>query len=288
MDARQAHDLLTKLRARRKEAAPVVASDAPSFEAAAANALSQKLKSQAWRDVRNIALATLGLGAAGRGAVGLFNYLRPKPPANPSLPMPLPLPYVEEDEGQQRRRKVAGFLAGDLATTVTGIPWYRPAAVLAGLGGLVGGWKGVDMVLDRQRRTERDAEMEKAKQDFHDALLRQYDRPLNAKSASAALGALLDQLFDQTLVSLCRTKAALDLGNLGGQAAGLYGSYAAMSGLLTGALVYDKMRKRSQREILQKALLRRAQRRMQTEPPEIYAVPEPVSAKSLTPPPAPV
>lgn len=73
------------------------------------------------------------------------------------------------------------------------------------------------------------------------------------------------------------SKQALDLSNLAGQAAGGYGMYAGLSGLLTGALVYDKMSKRSRRAVLDSALKKRQRRRFMQQPTEIYAQPEPVA-----------
>ncbi len=197
-----------------------------------------------------------GLGAAGVGAAG-----------------------AGYGAGQLAKRgSVADFLSGGSATTKAGIPWYGPAMLAAGMGGLAAGWKGVDSVLDHRRKRERGQELEAARQDFHDALMSQYDKPLAgvgpAKTAADAkpmekVGAELDRLFDQF------EKAAATLGDLGGQLTGGYGMYAGLAGLMTGALVYDKARKRQRRAILDKAMQRRDRRKFNVSPPEIQAVPEP-------------
>jgi len=174
--------------------------------------------------------------------------------------------------------KAASFLGGDHATSKAGIPWYGPAMMTAGLAGLAGGWKGVDHLLNKRRAREREKELGAARSEFHDALMAQYDRPLAGAgptkaaadlSPMAKVGAELDTLYDQF------EKAAFALNDTAGQLAGGYGVYAGLTGLMTGALVYDKARKRQRRAILEKAMQRRERRRFNVAPPEITAVPEP-------------
>lgn len=189
--------------------------------------------------------------------------------------------------------KQGGFLDGGEAATKSGIPWYGPAMLLGGLGGLGLGWKGMDKVLDARRQKQMDGELESARQQFHDALLSQYDKPVSLhpelmKSKSAAdatmvkVGEELDAVYDKYLAAMAAEekqpteKRALDLSNMAGQAAGGYGMYAALSGLLTGSLVYDKMSKRSRGSVLNAALKKRQRRRFMQQPTEIYAQPEPV------------
>jgi hypothetical protein len=244
----------------------------------------QQLKSDALGDVGNLALATLGLGAGARGAVGLYNLLRNRPvntrsgPAELPLPIPVAAPPAEEEE-----EKLAGFLSGDAASTKGGLPWYGPAMMLAGMTGLGAGWKGVDMLLDSRRQKQREEELNKARSDFNNALLAQYDQPVTGlgtlKAASDDAQTMqkvaeeLDVLYDQFAAAF--TKQA-DLGNIAGMATGGYGMYAGLSGLLAGAMVFDKIRKRSRANVVNKALQRRERRTFQQQPPEVYAVPEPV------------
>lgn len=187
--------------------------------------------------------------------------------------------------------KSAGFLDGDAATTKSGIPWYGPAMLLGGLGGLGVGWKGMDALIDARRKKQMEGELEQARTQFHDALMAQYDRPAKlapglGKAAGddtmVRVGRAIDALFVKLGAALDREaarpteKAALDLSNLAGQAVGGYGMYAGLSGLLTGALVYDKINKRSRRAVLEAALKKRQRRRFMQSPTEIYAQPEPV------------
>jgi len=195
--------------------------------------------------------------------------------------------------------KSAGFFGGDAATTKSGIPWYGPAMLLGGLGGLGVGWKGMDALIDARRKKEMEGELETARSQFHDALMSQYAKPveihpeLMGKSKAAAdatmaeVGRALDDLWEKTSAALAAeeaaptTKAAFDLSNAAGQAAGGYGMYAALSGLLAGSLVYDKINKRSRRSVLDAALKKRQRRRFNQQPTEIYAQPEPVPVAGM-------
>jgi len=284
MDSKTSSDIISRVRAEKQaflglgEAQP----DTAGFADAIQDMASAQLKADAGRDVRNLALAALGVGVAGRGAVGLVNALKgDKPKKTRSGPTMLPLPYPVEPAVMPGNIKAGGFLSGDAASTKSGIPWYTPAMFLGGLGGLAAGWKGMDALLDARRKKERENELITARQQFHDALLSQYDKPLALKKAAEAttmekVGALLDSLFDKFTGTL--EKTSIDWSNLGGMATGGYGAYAGLSGLLAGALVYDKIQKRSQRAVLEKAMQRRQRREFMQRPTEIYAIPEPVSA----------
>jgi len=186
------------------------------------------------------------------------------------------------------RTKQSGFLEGDEASSKGGIPWYGPAMLLGGLGGLGAGWAGMDKLLDVEQKRRRKTEMDEARQQFHDALMSQYSSPiathpeLNKKSADETMvkvGEALSGLFSSFQKALFE-KAALDWENLAGKATGGYGMYAGLSGLLTGAYVYDKIQKRSRRAILEKALQKRQRRNSMQAPTEIYAVPEGVPVET--------
>ena len=258
------------------------AGDLDEFGRAVQQTAASNLKADALGDVRNMALASLGVGATGAGLVGLYNLVKrnTRPRKHPSPTLALPYPVAEKAAGWLDRLvpKTAGFLAGDQAATKAGIPWYGPAMLTAGLAGLAGGWKGVDTLINKRRERDRAGELDAARQEFHDALMAQYDKPLAgapphktaaAPSPMVKVGAALDALYDQF------EKAALTLNDAAGQLAGGYGMYAGLTGLMTGALVYDKARKRQRRAILEKAVQRRERRKFNVAPPEIHAVPEP-------------
>jgi len=186
-----------------------------------------------------------------------------------------------EDEADIQEGRIKAALT---VTRKTSIPWYRPAMALAGVGGLIGGWKGLDVVLDRRRQAERESELEDARKDFREALLSQYASPSQGKIAAESLTSGLGDLFD----TLCKMsedfeidrpageKVAFSLNDAAGSATGAYGTYALLSGLMTGALVYDKTRKRQRRALIESAMKRRQRKRFNTSPSEIIAVPQSV------------
>lgn len=297
MEAKTSAGILDRIKAAREKRAfdfssliPEVPTAAPNpsaeaFSGALQDMAAGQLKSDAGRDIRNMGVAALGVGAAGRGAVGLLQMLRAgRKKKTRSGPAHLPLPYPAE----AKTAGVEEFAEGGMATSKSGIPWYGPAMLLGGLGGLGLGWKGMDKVLDVRRKREMDSEMGDARQQFHDALLAQYDEPIKVhagqlpKKASDAtmvkVGEELDALYADFTREFETEKSAVDWSNLAGQGAGAYGMYAGLSGLLTGALVYDKINGRSRRSVLDKALKKRQRRKFMQQPTEIYAVPEPVEA----------
>lgn len=259
------------------------ADDLSGFANAVHQTQANNLQGDALNDVKHLALATLGLGGAMRGGIGLYNMAkrsRPKRKVSPLLSMPYPV-----------AEKAGGFLGGDAATTKAGIPWYGPAMMMAGIGGIGAGWKGVDHVLNKRRERERGNDLSDARQQFHDALMSQYDAPLTgtpptaSKTASDStmvkVGEDLDKLYDNF------EKAAITLGDAAGQGLGMYGMYAAPAALMTGALVYDKARKRQRRAVLDKAIQRRDRRKFNVSPPEITAVPQPFHPPTPAPTEAP-
>lgn len=195
------------------------------------------------------------------------------------------VPFLD-DEAQRESQvltKQAGFWSGTQATTRTGIPWYLTGNMAAGTGGAVGGWKLMDLLLDRRRSSAQEDELEKAREEFREALL---SRRVGTKRASDGntLGEDLDLLFD-TLSEKCASteKAAADEGegsdlmNLLGQGAGVYGLYAAGSGLLGGVLMYNAAKKRQRRALLEQAKKERERMAFERRPPRIEAFPFPVS-----------
>lgn len=384
MDSRTCTVILDRVAAARQKAA----ADPDAFASAVQQMAASQVKADAARDIANVGLAGLGVGAAGRGLLGLIHTLRAnREKRTRSGPAYLPLPFPAEKTGvaafglggaasipgvagliggdsdrsiaeravrattrttggvlggtvggvsggalgailaglltrknpigvragaiggaglggvsgvvkgdawvgkpvadyittdkSRLMPKQAGFLSGDAATSKSGVPWYGPAMLLGGMGGLAAGWKGLDAVLASRRRREQKADMEAARREFHDALMSQYAEPIKThprlvKGAGAADGTMaevgrrLDALFD------AYEKAAVDWGDAAGKATGAYGMYAGLSGLLTGAMVYDRIQKRSRRAVLEKALQKRQRRRFMQQPTQIMAVPEPV------------
>lgn len=275
--------ILAKVREKKANSAAAFANTVHGMENA-------QLKADALKDVRNLFLATLGVGMAARGGTGLINLFKQQTPKKTrSGPVMLPLPYPVEPESMPANViKKSSFLSGDAASTKAGIPLYGPAMMFGGLAGLGLGWKGLDAALDARRKRATQEELDRARSEFHDAMLSQFPEPLKINpgqnkrasetSTMTKVGQALDRTFAKLNECLVRgEKVGFDLSNAGGAAVGGYGMYAGLSSLLAGALVYDKMKKRSQRAVIDKALQRRQRRNFATQPTEIYAIPEPVS-----------
>lgn len=284
MDKALASRILDRVREAREKRGDDAAS---AFANAVQGMNASQLQSDGFKDVRNLALATLGIGAAGRGAVGLAQILmRHRPRKQRTGPATLALPYPVKAGFDFRE-----FLGGENAASKSGMPWYGPAMMLSGMAGLGAGWAGMDKVLDARRRAETEKELTTARANFHDALMSQYPGPVSRPMQKAASD--LDRAFENfaTLFHKVSTtpprpellKSSVDMANLGGQALGGYGMYAGLSGLLAGALIFDKVRKRSRGSILNKALQKRQRRNFMQSPTELYAVPEPVSTSGASP-----
>lgn len=254
-----------------------------------------------------MALASLGVGIGARGAVGLYHVLKNnlgKPRKTRSGPALLSLPYpVAKEAGDPPAPPSPGEAAAappaavnppleqgvlDPPTELKGIPWYGPAMMFGGLGALGLGWKGMDAVLKRRAQKDREAQIEAARHKFHKALLSQFNKPFASapptKFAADAdeLGRQLDRLYD-ACEKAAADKQAMNLTDLLGAVGNTYGIIGGGAGLLTGAIVYDKMKKRQQRAVLEKALQRRERRRFNQQPTEITAVPEPFHPPEFNP-----
>lgn len=237
------------------------------------------LRREALKDVGNLALAMTGVGVGARGAVGLYNLFKRnlnKPRKPRSGPAQLALPYpVEVGEEPIAVAKNAGFF--ETVTSKTNIPWYTPAMTMGSLAGLGLGWKGVDLILKRRAAAERQKQIDAVREQFHEALMFQHDDPTLDKKKKVATDT---SEVGMALHRLCETfEKAANLADTLGGAVGLYGTYAGLTSLLTGAIVYDKMRKRQRRALLEKALQLRERKKFERSPTEIMAMPEPVQRR---------
>lgn len=227
-------------------------------------AANQQLQQQARQQVQRILLAGLGVGLAGRGAMGLASLLHRnmRPPVQSATRRPVPLPMLYEDEKQaQLGGALQSFTRGQQATSLSGIPWFMPAATAAGVGGLAGGWSLLDYLLDKRRKGDVDADLESAKQEYEQALA-------GGKQASSPLGVALDELCD----TIEKQATAADTA---GAVAGGYGTYALISALLAGTLAHQWGAKRQNRRLLERAQTLRRRERAAASPAPLVALPVP-------------
>ncbi len=224
-------------------------------------------KQTAWKDVVKYLGLGLGAGVAGRAALGIAGAATAKTPKPPvGQPVYLDVPFPDD------REKPAGFLAGDNATTASGVPWHFPALMTGVPVAAALGWKGLDAVLDARRKSKMRQETDQAKQEFEQALMSQYDRPKQA-SADAPLGEVLEVLFGRVKEGISQLLSLSD--DTKGMGVGAAGAYAGLSGGLAAMLAYNMTKKHQRRKLLEKAEQLRAKRLAALRPPEIYARPVP-------------
>jgi len=170
-------------------------------------------------------------------------------------------------------------LMGEKATKKTGIPAWWVGMPTLGLGGLYGGYKGMDYLLDRRRREDQDTDLEDARDEFRRALRGQAAVPKIASDGETDMCVQLDRLYDQIVKRADDMEKTGVLENETGAALGGYGIYAALASLLTGTWMYNMTKKRSRANLLLDAQRKRLRQRYQTRPPEIMALPSLISAR---------
>lgn len=202
----------------------------------------------------------------------------------------------------------ASFLAGQQAYPGSPgeIPWYYPGVVLGGLaaGGL--GYGAMNSVLARKRKADLKSEIEDARQEYHDALLANYNpqtlrlRKAGAATPAAELARALDELADLTLGPVKQANPQADipppdsvlttatkgifgrepeqvLPSYGGWGLGMYGTLAGLTALGTGYLAHQYHSKRDPAKLLADIVRERAQERLRRRPAEVHGVPVEVS-----------
>ena len=207
-------------------------------------------KAKAMEQLQGILLAGLGTGIAARGGVGLYNLMarnaRPKRKDDPQL---FSLP-------EKTANWFSDWMSGGSARSPGDIPYYKPLAVLGAGAGLYGGYKGLDMVLDRLRKRDRKQEVDQARQEFQAALTDTYGRKESA----------LDRAFDKAAEAI--EKRAF--GDVTGALTGDYLTYAALASLLAGTAGYSMAHNRSKQVMLEKALRARERARNQAQPAPLF------------------
>jgi hypothetical protein len=151
------------------------------------------------------------------------------------------------------------FMTGWGAANMGDKPWVIPAAAAAVGGGLYGGYKLTDWLLDKTRRREQDSELEAAKRRYEAALMGRFDKEAAAGSDP------LDEL-----AASCMEKDAA-LGTLAGLALLGMGTIGLGSGLAS----YNWARSRSRTKALEEAIRRRQEALFAQSPRPIMAVPIP-------------
>jgi hypothetical protein len=249
--------------------------------------------SQAEKDAWNRMLAVLVTGGAAgagiRGLMGVRNMFRDKPKVDPvsSIPQPVPIriPLRMQEEEDEPMPKLAGLGARPSGRFNW---WEIPTGIAAGAGGLFGGWKLVDWLMDKRRQMAMQGELDEAKKDYESALQDQYSSAMLSKGASAepTLDDVFDHISDPEKMQAQMEKVGFSFipqswkntsGDVGHGAAGAYlTALMALTGL-SGLGAYKWTKSKSRSKAMEKAIKKR--RMMRAAPQPITAIPQ------YTPPP---
>ena len=267
MDEQTAKSLLSKIRSTEKQAQTSSGLMSPNqIKNVAASKRSKNRTSQ-------VLQALMMAGSAGmalRGGLGLSRMFS-EPAAVPSktVDMDVLIPDNEEEKSAEELLDRAFNYVGmgkkqhPNATHNIGVPGYLPSLLLGTPLAFAGGWKGMDMLFNSQRKARNKRKVDKAKKDYEAAVLESYKQG----SDNALPTDKLDVAFDRL------EKTAFGE-NVPGALKGLYATYAALAGPAAFMFVNDKMKKTSNRAIIEKAMKERARRAAQQQPLELYAKPK--------------
>ena len=133
-----------------------------------------------------------------------------------------------------------------------GLPWYLPAATLAGAAGGVGGYKLMDTLLDRNRKGLLKDELARAKQEYEAALSGSV-KSSEENTLAYDLDKLASDMLAQHTDNVKKAGFETGIGDVLGSTTGLYLLGALGTAGYIGNLAYDKARKNSRRRLLEKA-----------------------------------
>lgn len=285
--------------------APYVPADLPEQ-----TQLDAEQRAMALRRIAQWTLGGLGVGAGLSGLYGLAHWLgKPKVPEHELSLSPqeveLTYPGKPKDDEKPRRplRKAAG--GGDWADQLAGAQpakappppssagggspagslwdwdmlkqwWALPVGTVGAIGGLYGGHRLVDWLMEKRRKADTAADVDDAKSEYDEAV-----RGMYAKGAAAR--DRLDDCFDAWEKKAKGGFLGMPpLSEIGGAGAGMYLTLAALLAGGTGVGMYNYMRSRSKSKTLEDALKQRAQLRALQNPPEMHLRPQegpPLEAK---------
>jgi hypothetical protein len=274
---------------------------------------NQQLQSDATKDILKALLLAGGLGAAARGASGLQSMFSGNKKVSPKRVVEMPVPYPSSPDEKEaaskpglwanihakRKRGESAAKPGDedypdtknwkkvtnesekkadnaLATSRIGLNYFLPSMLLGAPLAAYGGWKGVDALLNSQKRKDQDKELDEVKKEYEQALLGSYKKATDEALDSAF--SVIDK--EASPLGWARDVVNKYAPNLEGVSQGALLTAGLVSAPLGYMVVNNAMKKNSKRAILQKALAERARRQALAQPPEIYAVPKPQDQES--------
>jgi hypothetical protein len=289
MDQKTAEELLQQVRAAAEEKQAEtgysgltgmlssIGKSQPDYDNLATAVRSQansKMQQGAMSNVIKAMLLAGGAGAGLRGLTGLQRMFSGQSKPVPSRTVDMPVAYPVSPEEEEEKTAEIG---NSKATANYGLNWYIPSMVLGAPLAAYGGWKGVDAILDTQRRKKTESDLDDAKKKYQQALLGSYKMSADEQSPEDVLDAVFDEHYSKSaeeegfIGGLINRYAP----NLPGISQGLAATYAIPATVGGYALVNSIMKKKSKRALLQKAMRERARRQAQSQPAELYAIPHP-------------
>lgn len=262
--------------------AATVKASAPKITTPAESYRTQMLRQQAMRDILSAGIKGVGAGAVIRGLAGLSGLFEGGKSVDPVPTNSVEMPVVLREDDKEKQA-----VESAQPTSVEGLSSYMPGLMLSGGLGIYGGWKGVDLLLDQQRKRKTEQELENAKAMYADALKGAYKKAEAAETIGQQLGRQLDELYDNMVKSAgvidwAKTKAtdmntAFDdtFPNAKGMGTGMAAMYAIPTAAAGYGIVNRIMQNTSKRRLLEKAMRERARRQNAMRPAELYAVPVP-------------
>lgn len=253
------------------------------FAKAVSSINTDQLRQSALQKILAVTAMGAGLGAGYRGLAGLGQAVSgdDEPLHVGRGPSTFGVPFPVKPSKQDEKKlpiKFADFAKAADPVTEGGLPWYYPGLLMGSAGGLYGGYKAMDNFFTGQKRQEVKNKLEKAKQEFNEATLSLYNKPVGTAEVKA--GAVDDGFADdlEVLYQAYQEKRAF-LGmsdETSGRLAGLYGAYAIPSALIAGNLFYRNVAKKRRQALMQRAIEERQKRMFKQNPPELFAIPTPV------------
>lgn len=148
--------------------------------------------------------------------------------------------------------------------------WYEhsytwPLAVGAVGGGLYGGYKAMDNVMDARHRRQTETQVEKARRRYQRAMAAQFNRPKAAHAPLAASGRAAAAL--DALAAMAEKRASMGVDDY---IKGIYLTAAGLAAAGTGIGTYRYMRDRDPDLLLEKAVKERERQRRAGRPAEVY------------------
>lgn len=252
-------------------------------------------QAQAKRDAFKQLMTLLGLGAAAGGGarmlMGGHNLFRDtQAPVRRISPVPptITIPGKAEEDDMEKLGVakppwwdwIAQKLPKITTTKPLGDVWGPTAGIGAAGGGIYGGWKLTDWLLNKERQQQNTRDLTEAEDEYKKALADQYRAAMLAKQGADTLG--IDDLYEQYAARVTvhgRDKAAFSWDtpwsavfgkdNVQGVKGALLAAMALTAGG-SGVATYNWTKGRSKHNLLERAMRQRARMRAARAPSPIY------------------